>query len=599
MESIRRKNIHRLGEREFSIGLWLGKSFTPNKRSDAKKALSKLKRDPKADNPFVIRKCPWCGAQMGPIELKQGAPRRGVPKAQLPTVFGYQEGGGTVRFHCPDSSCDFHKTLPIYVIDEDIYEKRPDILIGTVDKFAMLAWNSQTRPIFGLDEAGKREFSPPGLVIQDELHLISGPLGSIVGFNEFLIEELCTDRRTGDPKIPKRVCSTVTIRRYAEQVEALYGRDQVTLFPSPGLDIEDSFFAKYARTNNNQGKLKSGKIYVGICAPGLGSTQTSQVRVNSALLQAPMQVPEAERDPWWTLLNFYNSLRELGGSISLLQADIPDYFKVLWQRYGILPGEKRYLYSVKELTSRLREDEIPKAIEELEKEYVNKQSYAVDCCLASNIIEVGVDIDRLSLMVVVGQPKSTSQYIQVTGRVGRKWWERPGLVVTIYAASKPRDKSHFEKFHSYHQQLYAQVEPTSVTPFSLPVLERVMHAVMVAYVRQTGNSDLQKSPYPYPDKILKDFRLILEKRITRLSKREQTDVLRIFDQRSEEWKGWERTMWDSFANMADDVPLIHLAGSYVNEEWRRYSWPTMMSMRNVDADCQAEVTKGYLQRGDS
>ena len=111
---------------------------------------------------------------------------------------------------------------------------------------------------------------------------------------------------------------------------------------------------------------------------------------------------------------------------------------------------------------------------------------AVDICLASSIVEVGIDIDRLSLMAVVGQPKTTSQYIQVTGRIGRKWWERPGLVATIYSASKPRDRSHFEKFRTYHERLYAQVEPTSVTPFSPPVLDRALHAVLVAYVRQLG-----------------------------------------------------------------------------------------------------------------
>ena len=214
------------------------------------------------------------------------------------------------------------------------------------------------------------------------------------------------------------------------------------------------------------GSLERGRIYVGIHAPGLGSLQTVQVRTFAALLQTPQPLPAAERDPWWTLLLFFNSLRELGTTLTLFQSDIPGLLKgALRQRLGLGFQDVRQIRKMLELTGRLPGDEVPKAISALEVPTDSQQGYPVDVCLASNIIEVGVDIDRLSLMAVVGQPKTTSQYIQVTGRVGRKA-DRPGLVVTIYTASKPRDRSHFEKFRSYHERLYSQVEPTSVTPFS-------------------------------------------------------------------------------------------------------------------------------------
>ena len=443
---------------------------------------------------------------MGPVNLAgRGRGRRGIPR-----VIGYERRDNTVIYKCPDRRCDFRESLPLYVIDEDIYEVRPALVIGTVDKFAMLAWKPQARALFGIAEDGSRDHSPPGLIIQDELHLISGPLGSMVGLYEPVIEELCTDRRESQAAKPKIISSTATIRSYAEQVQGLYSRDRTSLFPPPGLDADDSFFARVARRPD--GTLERGRIYVGVHAPGLGSLQTVQVRTFAALLQAPEPLPAAERDPWWTLLLFFNSLRELGTTLTLFQSDIPDLLRgALKQRLGLGFQDVRQLRKMLELTGRLPGDEVPKAISALEIPTDSQQGHAVDVCLASNIIEVGVDIDRLSLMAVVGQPKTTSQYIQVTGRVGRKS-DRPGLVVTIYAASKPRDRSHFEKFRSYHERLYAQVEPTSVTPFSRPALDRAAHAVISSYVRQFGDSDQAESPYPYPTALIAAAARILDER---------------------------------------------------------------------------------------
>ena len=248
------------------------------------------------------------------------------------------------------------------------------------------------------------------------------------------------------PSNPKIVGSTATIRRYRAADLGPVLPTEAALFPPRGLDAGDSYFARYARTAD--GALRPGRIYVGVHGPGLGSFQTAQVRTFSSLLQAAAGLEPDAQDPWWTLLVFFNSLRELGTSLSLLQSDIPDYLRVLRKRLGLQPEDMRRLWRTEELTGRLRNDEVPKAIEKLEVRRAGDGNFPVDVCLASNIVEVGVDIDRLSLMTVVGQPKTTAQYIQATGRVGRSWWERPGLVVTIYSASKPRDRSHFEKFRS-------------------------------------------------------------------------------------------------------------------------------------------------------
>ncbi len=589
MEHLRRKNADELGPGRFSIGIWLGQSTTPNTREEARSIWKDLEKGSKfTENKFVLTRCPWCAAQMGPVNLA------GKGSRKAPKVIGYEPRGSTVVFKCPDNRCEFRKGLPVYVVDEDIYEDPPSMVIGTVDKFAMLAWRPEARALFGMNPDGEREKSPPGLIIQDELHLISGPLGSMVGLYETVIEELCTDRRGPQPVAPKIVSSTATIRRYADQIKALYGRGDVALFPPPGLDAGDSFFARYARDGG--GGLRRGRMYVGVHAPALGSLQTAQVRTSAALLQAPVPLAEAERDPWWTLLTFFNSLRELGNTLSLFQSDIPDRLLVLRNRLGLKPAEVRGLWHIRELTGRLRSEEVPGAIAALE-ESCTDGGRPVDVCLASNIIEVGIDIDRLSLMAVVGQPKTTSQYIQVTGRVGRSWWERPGLVVTVYGASKPRDRSHFEKFRSYHERLYAQVEPTSVTPFSPPALDRALHAVMASYARQQGDEDLARNPNPYPEALMGELRRILSDRVRAVDPEEAENFEKVFDKRERQWRQWEHISWDR-RQQDEDIPLLRPAGAYASRERALVSWSTPQSMRNVDAQCEAEITLLYMQEGD-
>jgi hypothetical protein len=588
MEAIRREVPRDLGDASFSIGIWLGGSTTPNTRRDALGVLRKLQQNRHdAENQFLIDRCPWCKAPIGPVTLKI----RGRDEYR---VLGIEQRGPTVALFCPDARCPFNSGLPVQVIDEDLYDSPPSFVIGTIDKFAVLAWKSEARALFGLGPDGDRVASPPTLIIQDELHLISGPLGSMAGLFEVLVEELCTDRRAA-VRSPKVICSTATIRRYRDQVRALYMRADVALFPPPGLSVADSFFARYA--TEPDGSLSPGRLYVGVHAPALGSLQTAQVRTLTALLQAPTPLGPEDRDPWWTLMVFFNSLRELGGTLSLIQSDIPDYLRVMKGRLGISWDAVRRLYHILELTSRLQSDEVTEAISKLEQSTTTAQ-YPVDICLASSMIEVGIDIDRLSLMAVVGQPKTTAQYIQVTGRVGRRWWERPGLVVTIYTASKARDRSHYEKFRSYHERLYAQVEPTSVTPFSRPVLERALHATIVGYVRQAGDRASAASPRPFPRDLVGALRDLLAARADFVDPAENETLQRVFDRRVNEWRSWDPRFWTGQNEY--EAPLLRAAGAYCDPIRAQRSWATPTSLRNVDLECQAEITPlyGAAQAGD-
>jgi len=629
MEHVRRLPEYRekLGEPEFSLGMWVGGDATPNKRANARTALANLQRNPDTENPFVLLKCPWCNAKFGPVDeqiTEHGGNRRGVrgqgrgPRQRPPmSVLGYtsyrlqNKQTDTVVFRCNDHRCEFgynparpaNPPLPIVVIDEDIFDNPPNLIIGTVDKFAMLAWKPETRSIFGIGNDGKHTGLPPSLIIQDELHLISGPLGSMVGAYETIIEELCT-RRSGNEIIsPKIVASTATISRAPEQVKALYAREEVMLFPPSGLEAGDSFFARKAQ--NEDGTPKHGRLYAGVLAPGHGSLQTTEARVFATLLQYPaiMSVndgDESEKDPWWTLLSFFNSLRELGGAATLLVADARDYLRVIIDRQGFPYSLIRQLFNVEELTSRIRSDKIPLAIQKLEIPFRrDKRGYVsdtVEACLASNIIEVGVDIDRLSLMTIIGQPKTTSQYIQVSSRIGRSS-EAPGLVVVTYSQSKPRDKSHYERFRSYHQRLYAQVEPTSVTPFSPPAVDRALHGIIVAAARQFAPMSEATTPRPFPLEQGTPLRIrveqMIDRRVAIVDPSERENVRSMMMRRLDEWKAWDPAEYGGFGPPPLSPPLLHPAGSREPVEWRSHSWATLSSLRDVDATCEAEITTVY------
>lgn len=587
LEDIRSQHPDLLGSESISIGIWLGGASTPNTWDQAVKALGRLQKNAQQENLFLLLKCPWCGAQMGP------KPRRRSQKSSQ-DVFGYEmrEGGKKVGLRCVDRACRYSKGkgLPIHVVDEDIYEVRPSIVIGTVDKFAMLAWRPRARCLFGLDEEGKRISSPPNVIIQDELHLISGPLGSMVGLYEPIINELCVDRRKDFAILPKIIASTATIRRYKDQIRSLYGRQDVALFPPQGLEDGRSFFAEPDLDEN--GVPKPGRRYVGVMSASFGSMQTLQTRVSASTLQAVMKLPESVRDGYWTNLNFLNSLRELGNTVSLLQSDVPDYLTRLRRRDQIEP---RWPKNTMELTSRRRSDEIPKAIEQLQAPYVTgqKEQRAIDICLASNIIEVGVDIDRLALMTIVGQPKTTAQYIQVSGRVGRRADVSPGLVIVLYGAAKPRDRSHYERFLSYHQKLYAQVEPTSVTPFATPVLRRALHAAIVAYVRQTGQEDME--PYPFPEDEYRRAVQLICKRADVADSHEMSAVERVAAERRRQWRSWERTGWDANPAPWGDPRqgLMRFSGTLPDLDSRATIWDVPTSMRNVDSECRLEISLAY------
>lgn len=502
---IERKTNTRLGSWPFEIGLWVGRAATPNKMGDKDydrlhpniSARSKVRYwrgdTENRSSPIPIDTCPWCFTKFRTESLH-------LDNEDYPT-----------RLHllCANPKCEFSSAqrshLPILTVDDEIYRRLPCFLISTVDKFAAIPWNKEAGQLFGkvqrCDTSGffgpgfpnqgkplsSGELLPPDLVIQDELHLISGPMGTMVGLYEGAIDKLC-ERQVGDKTVkPKIVASTATVRRATRQIQALFNRKRVSIFPPPGPDVRDSFFAvtKLASEVN-------ARLYVGVAAQGR-SSKVILMRTYIALLGAAQKMHgqlagragnETPVDPYMTVLGYFNSLRELGGARRIVEDEITAQLSNRSQRlrFGETDGPfgDRRLREPLELTSRVSTSEVAEAKRRLD--LLMNEEESVDVALATNMISVGLDIQRLGLMVVFGQPKTNSEYIQATSRVGRKD-EKPGLVVTIYNLHKHRDRSHYERFEYAHQTFYRNVEASSVTPFSQRALDKGLAGTVVGMAR--------------------------------------------------------------------------------------------------------------------
>lgn len=466
---------YELGDDRISIGLWIGSEHTANTIQKAEENLAGLKECKKPSylktaldryNKFQVLNCPWCGKSL-------------VKKAydnNLVGEWGYKMHKKHFMIWCPQEGCHFNSetSLPLQVIDEELYKCPPTLLFGTVDKFAMLPWNSKIGSFFAVDSNDR----PPELIIQDELHLISGPLGTMVGIYETVIEELCSLKGTK----AKIVASTATIKGVEEQCSSLYNR-KVSQFPNPGLDADDSFFAKEKKIDHSTGNF--GRVYVGLMASGK-SKAMSQDRAISSLLQKikMMEMPDEIKDKLWTLTIYFNSLKELGKCRVLVEDDVVEFIRRMAMRLGTF-SDIRHISQPDELTSRVSTTDLNETMNKLEKIEYSKDNKGLrqkpsDVVLATNMISVGIDISRLNVMLMVGQPKLTSEYIQASSRVGREY---PGVVFVLYDGSRSRDRSHYEQFLSYHSSFYKYVEPTGITPFSDPARERALPSVVVSLMR--------------------------------------------------------------------------------------------------------------------
>ena len=642
MEKLRRDAVvqgdESLGTEPFTIGLWVGNKVTPGTTEESHHAIQALRDSGKnkagRTSPLQLTSCPWCGSTIDPGK----------------DVVVDRERGRTLVY-CGDkkSSCTFsrgrssklpHPGIPVLTVDEEIYHRPPTMVIATVDKFAMMAWRGQMRTLFGRaglecerhgllwqgadcngnHQAGKRlpatkvknisPIRPPDLIIQDEFHLISGPLGTMVGLYETAVDELCGWKLDGKLIKPKIVASTATVRKAREQVNNVFMR-RVSVFPPHGLDVEDNYFSVQRSI-----KDKPGRRYLGVCSPG-SSRPAMLIRVYTAFLTAAQALFDhfgEPADPYMTMVGYFNTLRELGGMKRLAEDDVQTRsYRVQMSMVERPALAQRSVSNIRELTSRVSSQDIPKYLDNLEVKFKAQfdaatgkyetkwqegDTRAIDVVLATNMLSVGVDIIRLGLMAVNGQPKGTAEYIQATSRVGRSF---PGLVCTVLTWARPRDLSHYETFEHYHATFYKHVEAQSVTPFSPRAMDRGLTGSLLSLMRlendafspNEGAGKLNKSDQGE----ITDAINVLVKRAWNVSELSSTKHLaeQELKERADEWakevgKGGRILAYEKRGRKKDKtVALIRSPGI---QAWD--NWTVPMSMREVEPGVRLIMNTGHI-----
>jgi hypothetical protein len=551
MERMRR-HTPELGHEEFSVGMWVGRSATPNTLAEAGARLDELRANLDkrlaTENPVQLHACPWCGTRLDARDYEVDTDTR------------------RMYIRCPGTGCDFADGLPVHLIDEAVYDARPTLVIATVDKFASMPWRPETSALFNRNDPNDGTPAPE-LIVQDELHLISGPLGTLTGLYETAVDALAD--------CPKVIASTATIRRAAEQGRHLFARE-VRQFPPAGLDSRDSWFA--VETPREE---KASRRYVGLLAPGT-SQSTLLIRTYATLLHRAKHAQTADevRDAYWSLVGYFNSLRLLSAAELQVHDDVVAYLELLAEREGV---KVRSVANYSELTSRIDASEIPTRLKGIEKRLPDEDT--VDVLLATNMIAVGVDVDRLGLMAVMGQPQTTAEYIQATSRVGRA---HPGLVAVMLNSARARDRSHYESFQHFHSALYREVESTSVTPFSARARERGLHAVIVALTRilvpaarpNEGAGRVES----YVDVLRGRIKDMLLERAVAVAPEETDAVRQGFDEFVEWWRKEASNHSGLLFEPKRGSRAPSLLKAYDDETEDAEAWPTLWSLRDVDAE---------------
>ncbi len=644
----KKENRKKFGNSPFFVGLWVGRATTPNDFAAAAERIEWMRKGTvyESENPVILLSCPSCGRKLDAHNYKFEEQK---PSETNPEDFRPKR----IRIKC-HKDCFFGKPgdndryLPVIFIDDDIRNFCPSLLISTVDKFAQISWNYRYSSLFGnVNQYCAQDAFRPGnargcnhnavgwkdgtrspfetiplpqgidksdLIIQDELHLISGPLGTLTGLYETAISALCEQDGIG----PKIIASTATTKKSADQISHLFAKNETKIFPSQGYRFGDSFFAEILPVSPKN----PGKIYAGICATSVGG-YTIDARIAATVLRKIRQIREMKSkynfegkdysfsdddlDPYYTLVEYYNTIKNLGASVRMYDDSIPDFIKTIINTYEKTKPKQDTNLTVKELTGRISHFDVPKTLEAVGKKLDSKNE-AIDALLCTNMLSVGVDIDRLSVLLVNGQPGSTSEYIQATGRVGRKY---PGLVVTNYTYTKSRDLSYFENFLHFHTTFHKEVEPGTLTPFSARARDRGLFGVFVALIR-LESCLLAKNPERFhrkdPDvsKLVDDIKAKILARVELLDPSEKQETEKQLDSFVNRWDSlstkhhngtiklkYRRPMYQRRDAPKDEVYLLNSSRDYNPQ-----GFVIPESLREAESEVSTYYIKDYGVSGD-
>lgn len=583
-----------LGNTPISIGMWVGMATSPNTIKEASEkignkvnpendsiqyAVNQLKKvkinytldTAKQKNIFQISACPWCGCEL--ITKRKNA----LGTIDFVHAFDIDDKKKKFKITCKNTSCNFNSQngLPIDVIDESLYNQPPTLLFATVDKFAMIAHQENAHRFFNSLSEGL----PPDVIIQDELHLLNGPLGSIVGLFETLVERLCSKKG----RKPKIIASTATTRNTKEQIENLYGGREVNIFPPQGISYDDNYFSQV--TN------KSLRKYIGFMPTGKTMIDTQVQAMLPTLLYARILLHQVgdeknqDLSDYWTIASYYNSLKQVGKIYNKVGDEILAELRRLHKRF--LPKSLDFNYHgivnrTTELTSRVESTKIKNVLKDLEKKWGldEEKKYVkdtVDLVLASNMFSVGIDISRLNVMVMNGQPKNVAEYIQASSRVARS---REGLVVNLLDANLAREKSYFENYVSFHQAYYKFVEPLTVTPFTSITFHKILNGILVGYMRHIKELNKNEDAHKF-DGNIEDLIELIEQRIPESNENLKIMARQILKELADDW--YQKVQDNAEVNQKLFYEKLIQNTSSDDQ------WALMKSMREVDSNSVIKI----------
>ena len=604
-----------LGDSVINIGLFVGGDALPNSLNDQGQGINRTNGlNTEGENwnngrpskiPFEEKKCPWCGS-----EMRWDRDRRTVVCENAFCAFSTLEGGA-----------------PVLLCDELIYSTPPTLLFGTADKFAAIAHKVSTENSSDSRRLFRINALTPDLIIQDELHLLEGPLGSAFGLFENAIDALSTREDANGLKIrPKVISSTATTRNTSFQILALFDR-KVNVFPKNGVNFDDSFFAFYKRDAQNVNEYDSKRRYIGILPTGRTAMYT-QIRLAACCFTHRALFEEKHvsdlhddlfvkaADYYFSLISYFNSKKDVANTSAQFDTEFPKYTRQVFHRVcrqrlmlGCFYAMNRS-FSCAELTGRLNGNEVISSLGLVQRQWdpdkriphPNADGHLVggetppDLILATNMISVGIDVSRFNLMIINSMPRNKAEYIQASSRVAR---DEPGIVFTLHNPYRARDLSHFEKFREFHEKLYYYVDPISVTPYSPQSIEKYLPLVIASIMRHgdfglSVNSDIQSINHKNAEEVKKCILQMFKNRLESIRHKSDGNPLlsgiitegaieqisSLIDKAMEEWIDRKDNL-KFFDNNRERESSLFLPLDAYDDEKQTTSWCVPYSIRDI------------------